>query len=81
MVKLNIIRAWKDVGYRLSLSDQELSQLPANPAGAIDLSDTDLDHVAGANAEAELPVGDITVNTCAYNSCVFDCGSPTMYCR
>lgn len=79
MVKLNIIRAWKDMGYRLSLSDQELSQLPANPAGAIDLSDTDLDHVAGANAEAELPV--ITGNTCAYNSCVFDCGSPTMYCR
>jgi mersacidin/lichenicidin family type 2 lantibiotic len=80
MVKLNIIRAWKDIGYRLSLSDQERSQLPDSPAGAIDLSDTELNYVAGAN-ETELPLGDITVNTCVFNSCVVDCGAPTMYCR
>ena len=30
-----IIRAWKDESFRRSLSDAELAQLPAHPAGRI----------------------------------------------
>jgi mersacidin/lichenicidin family type 2 lantibiotic len=57
MPKLNIIRAWKDEGYRLTLTDEERSQVPDSPAGAIDLSDTELDYVSGANTEYLLTVG------------------------
>jgi mersacidin/lichenicidin family type 2 lantibiotic len=41
------IRAWKDEDYRLSLSALELSALPEHPAGLIELSDTDINTVAG----------------------------------
>jgi mersacidin/lichenicidin family type 2 lantibiotic len=47
MSPLNIIRAWKDEEYRLSLSDAERAQLPENPAGLIELADAELDPVAG----------------------------------
>ena len=57
MHKLNIIRAWKDEGYRLTLSDDERTQIPDSPAGAIDLSDTELDYVSGASTEYLLTVG------------------------
>jgi mersacidin/lichenicidin family type 2 lantibiotic len=43
-----VIRAWKDAEYRQSLSEAERALLPANPAGAIELDDADLDAVAGA---------------------------------
>ena len=43
----NIIRAWKDEEYRLSLNDAERELLPENPAGAFDLSDAQLDMVTG----------------------------------
>jgi mersacidin/lichenicidin family type 2 lantibiotic len=42
-----IIRAWKDEQYRLSLTDAERAVLPENPAGVIDLDDAELDAVAG----------------------------------
>ena len=44
----HIVRVWKDETYRLSLSEEELSQLPANPAGMIELSDADLEGVSAA---------------------------------
>ena len=47
MSKVNIIRAWKDEAYRLSLSAQERALVPANPAGAIELDDSQLDDVSG----------------------------------
>ena len=43
----NIIRAWKDEEYRLSLSTAERVLLPDNPAGLIELTDADLEHIAG----------------------------------
>jgi mersacidin/lichenicidin family type 2 lantibiotic len=49
MSKANIIRAWKDEAYRLSLSAAERAALPANPAGAIELDDVQLDGVAGGS--------------------------------
>jgi mersacidin/lichenicidin family type 2 lantibiotic len=36
MSKDNMIRAWKDPEYRVTLNAQERALLPANPAGAID---------------------------------------------
>jgi len=42
-----IVRAWKDEAYRQSLSTEELAMLPANPAGEIELTDTELEAVSG----------------------------------
>jgi len=46
-MKFNAIRAWKDENYRLSLSDEELAQLPESPVGDLELSDADLASVQG----------------------------------
>ena len=43
MSKADVIRAWKDPDYRGSLGASELAALPENPAGAIQLTDDDLD--------------------------------------
>jgi mersacidin/lichenicidin family type 2 lantibiotic len=45
----DIIRAWKDEEYRNSLSESERAQLPENPAGLIELPDSELEAVAGGN--------------------------------
>jgi mersacidin/lichenicidin family type 2 lantibiotic len=45
-----IIRAWKDPEYRLSLSAAARALLPEHPAGLIELTDTELDAVAGGVA-------------------------------
>jgi mersacidin/lichenicidin family type 2 lantibiotic len=47
MSNVDVIRAWKDEAYRLSLSDAERAALPANPAGLIELHEADLEAVAG----------------------------------
>jgi mersacidin/lichenicidin family type 2 lantibiotic len=49
MSKTNIIRAWKDEAYRLTLSAAERALVPANPAGAIELDDAQLDLVSAGN--------------------------------
>ena len=43
----DVIRAWKDAEYRDSLSEGERSRLPENPAGAVELPDSELDAAAG----------------------------------
>ena len=47
MSTLDIIRAWKDEEYRLSLDETERTLLPAHPAGLVELTDADLGLVAG----------------------------------
>lgn len=42
-----IIRAWKDEEYFENLSAGERAALPDNPAGLIDLSDLEMETVAG----------------------------------
>jgi mersacidin/lichenicidin family type 2 lantibiotic len=59
MSHFNIIRAWKDEAYRQSLSDSERAQLPANPAGLIELTEDDLEAIAGGN-------GPEITTTCEY---------------
>jgi mersacidin/lichenicidin family type 2 lantibiotic len=50
MSHLDIIRAWKDEEYRLSLSEEQHAVLPEHPAGLIELADEDLDDVSGAGS-------------------------------
>ena len=45
----NIVRAWRDPMFRSTLSADEIGQLPANPAGLIELQGSALDAVAGAS--------------------------------
>ena len=44
-----IIRAWKDPEYRQTLNEEEQELLPQNPAGAIELTDEELDMAAGGS--------------------------------
>lgn len=39
MLHKDVIKAWKDPAYRNTLSPAERKSLPANPAGAIEISD------------------------------------------
>jgi mersacidin/lichenicidin family type 2 lantibiotic len=48
MSNQNVIKAWKNAGYRKSLSAAELAALPSNPAGAIEVSEEALGKTAGA---------------------------------
>jgi mersacidin/lichenicidin family type 2 lantibiotic len=50
MNRNQIIRAWKDEDYRLSLSEAERSALPEHPAGLMELSDVEAGLAAGATA-------------------------------
>ncbi|MDB9313140.1 mersacidin/lichenicidin family type 2 lantibiotic [Spirulina sp. CS-785/01] len=47
MSNIDIIRAWKDEAYRASLSEEQRSLLPDNPAGLIELSDDDMSSLSG----------------------------------
>ena len=53
MSTLDIVRAWKDEEYCESLSETQRASLPQNPAGIVELSDTQLS-AAGGGAEEEL---------------------------
>jgi mersacidin/lichenicidin family type 2 lantibiotic len=44
-----IIRAWTDEEFYLSLSDQQRALLPQNPAGMIELNDDELGDIAGGS--------------------------------
>jgi mersacidin/lichenicidin family type 2 lantibiotic len=52
MTKIDIIRAWKDEEYYLSLTEEQRASLPANPAAAIELSDADLRGVFGGSGSS-----------------------------
>ncbi len=56
MSNLDVIRAWRDEEYRLSLCDKQRTALPANPAGAVDLTDFELGSVAGAWTPASVEI-------------------------
>ncbi len=52
-----IIRAWKDADYRESLASEEQGLLPPNPAEIVDLTDTELEAVAGAKTNCDWSLG------------------------
>ena len=45
--EIDVIRAWRDVAYRASLSEEERASLPPHPAGLVELDDLDLGRVSG----------------------------------
>jgi mersacidin/lichenicidin family type 2 lantibiotic len=49
IMRIDIVRAWKDEAYRASLSQEEQTLLPENPVGALELSDAELEAVHGAH--------------------------------
>lgn len=49
-MSFDVVRAWKDEGYRLGLSDEERRNLPENPVGELELTDTDLEAVYGGGS-------------------------------
>ncbi|MCC5661573.1 mersacidin/lichenicidin family type 2 lantibiotic [Nostoc sp. XA010] len=61
---IDIVRAWKDEEYRNSLSEEQRAQLPENPAGTGELSDTDMENVAGGriHTNAFLCIETVVVN-------------------
>ena len=68
-MKVNeIVRAWKDEDYRSTLSQ---SEVPQNPAGQIELSDSDLRRVTGGQ----------DVDTCICSTRIIDsCVKPPVQC-
>lgn len=47
-MNVDLIRAWKDESYRESLTPEQRAAVPANPAGAVELSEEELAGVDGA---------------------------------
>ena len=47
----DLVRVWKDEGYRQGLSPEEQVALPANPAGEIELTEAELEAVSGAHSQ------------------------------
>jgi mersacidin/lichenicidin family type 2 lantibiotic len=45
--KIDVVKAWKDDAYRASLSEADRAILPDNPAGVVELSEEELEGVAG----------------------------------
>jgi mersacidin/lichenicidin family type 2 lantibiotic len=74
MKKDEIIRAWRDQDYFLSLSDEQRSLLPANPIGMIELSKDSLTNVLGAS-HSTCYVSCHTSSECCTNTCSNDCSS------
>lgn len=74
MSHLDIIRAWKDEDYWLSLDESERALLPANPAGLVELTDADLDQAAGGLAgDDQIPIA----FCCIVSLCEKTCVSPS----
>ncbi|MDD1428529.1 mersacidin/lichenicidin family type 2 lantibiotic [Dolichospermum sp. ST_sed9] len=71
MSNLDIIRAWKDEEYRNSLSAEQQEQLPANPAGLVELNDEDMSSVSGGCTTCGNPFHTLAF-TCKPNTSPFD---------
>lgn len=56
MSNIDIIRAWKDEDYRNSLTEEQRSMLPENPAGLIELDDNEMESVCGGLMKNDKPV-------------------------
>ena len=54
MASKDLVRAWKDEEYRLSLSEAERALLPESPVGSLELTDAELDQVAGGGCSVLL---------------------------
>jgi mersacidin/lichenicidin family type 2 lantibiotic len=64
MKRDQIIRAWKDEEYRSGLSESELSALPKNPAGIVELTSDEMEEAGGHTSI--IIVGLPTIQTCDF---------------
>jgi len=64
MSQQDIIRAWKDEEFRNSLSEDQRSQLPENPAGIIEMADATLESVVGGQGGDGTGTGQGTGGNC-----------------
>jgi len=62
MKKVDIVRAWKDEAYRASLTEEERKLVPENPAGLVELSDMELEGIAGGKT-------DVIINSYGATAC------------
>jgi mersacidin/lichenicidin family type 2 lantibiotic len=53
MKKVDVLRAWKDAEYRQSLTADQISALPTNPAG--ELTDMEQNNIAGGGRTIPAP--------------------------
>lgn len=53
---VDIVRAWKDAGYRRSLSAEQLESLPSNPAGPSQLSNDEFLVAGGMKNDLSIPL-------------------------
>ena len=77
MSRIDVIRAWKDEQYRLGLTEEQRRQLPAHPAGLIELSDDELEPAAGGETSDLLSFGCCTpiksYGVCTYRVLTIGC--------
>ncbi|HZR40598.1 MAG TPA: mersacidin/lichenicidin family type 2 lantibiotic [Ktedonobacteraceae bacterium] len=68
----DIVRAWKDEQFRESLDPEQQVKLPSNPAGEIELNDSELGTAGGADPQIAVtaPIG----GTCATAMCINSLG-------
>ena len=64
VMKIDIVRTWKDEAYRASLSTEEQAMLPENPAGILELSDAELETIYGATGSSVLTLDDLSLLLC-----------------
>ncbi len=65
MTQDQVIRAWKDPAFRAGLSATELQALPANPAGMVELSESELTEVSGGTTFPCLTISIFLLGRCS----------------
>jgi mersacidin/lichenicidin family type 2 lantibiotic len=68
MKKFDILRAWKDEDYFLSLNETERAALPAHPSGLIQLADEELRSIAGGS-ESSIEACTVPRGYCSKSAC------------
>jgi mersacidin/lichenicidin family type 2 lantibiotic len=69
----NVVRAWKNVEFRYSLSEEERAALPAHPAGLMAMADDQVTHAVGGSSEHILTWGCCHGFTTDPGGCSFVC--------
>jgi mersacidin/lichenicidin family type 2 lantibiotic len=80
MSKVDVIRAWKDEEYRLSLSEAQRAALPQNPAGLVDLMESDMAQVFGGIFGSWFLCTVVTCQTCFTCKSCFTCNTCWLFC-
>lgn len=80
MKSVDVIRAWKDEAYRLSLTEEQRAALPENPAGMIELNDIDLAAVAGGMDPDLVTWQSSCAGTCGWSCTTSSCSTTCSGC-